>query len=315
MRVLAVLVLSLVSAGLALAPRSAAQELAELSLEGFALEPSLPDRFAERPAVGVEGSAALRLDEPRRVVFRDPHPAVPFADQLASGLGVFHLPVYFDDPKPSRAAPFAAAGLKVGSRGADDEAAACVTLMLCLAALDDLARDGGSEPPLVVVIDATPPARAPRSLPVRAVRAVPEVIPDAVREAVWSEAPRQEPTWALMLAEVATALPDADPSRLVLVLTGAAGEPPDPVAWLGDRADVVLLDGAAARVLRGDDDPETIGEAAMSGAFTVVIGADWSGEGDPARLGPREAARSGAHAVVVTPLSARQGGLGRTPRE
>jgi hypothetical protein len=310
MRAPVAIALSLVCAALALAPRSAAQEnLAEMTLaalEGGGPEsllseaPSLLDAFADRPAVGVLGSAALRMSPPPRELFVPKPKTVPFAEQADSGLRVFHLPVFFDDPSPSADAPFAAAGLRIRSADDDD---LCVTLMLCLTQLDRLARD--ADAPLVVVVDAGEPSPAPASLAVRAARAVPTAV-----QGVLGYGPAAQPAWDVMVAEVAAALPDLDPARLIVVLAGGAGEPPDPVSVLGDAAAAVLLDGADARLLRADAAPEAVAEAVMSGALTVVVGADWTGEGDPGRLGPREAAQLGAHAVIVTPESARQGGLG-----
>ena len=91
----------------------------------------------------------------------------------------------------------------------------------------------------------------------------------------------------------------------MLIVAGGRGEIPDRAAFFGAAADSVLIDGMEARVLRADASPEAVGEAVMSGAATVVVGADWAGEGDPDHLGPREAAALGAHVVLVTPRTAR----------
>ncbi len=320
MRAPVVVILSLACAGLALAPRSAADELQLAALEpdasGASFEiHSVHSAYAETPAVGVERSPALRMANAPRGFFQAKPEPVPFTEQIASGLQAFHLPVYVDaDPAPARGAPFAAAGLKVGLPGEADEGALCATLMLCLMEIDRLAQSAGQgaerTAPLVVVIDATlTPAPEPATRAGRAVRAVPttlsDAIPTVIRDVWASEAPR--PSWDVMLAEVATALPRLDASRLVVVLMGGMGGSAELPAVLSEAADAVMLDGADARVLRADAAPEAVAEAVMSGAFTVVLGADWSGEGDPTRLGPRQAASLGAHAVIVTPASARRG--------
>jgi hypothetical protein len=301
-------------AAVAFAPRSAADELDVPSLE--AAVPAPQDLFSDRPAVGVEGSASLRMAE-KRGYFRRAPPAIPFTDQVVEGLSAFHLPVYaVADPGVATGARFAGAGLKVGYREAPDNEALCATLMRCLMALDALARarwaeaqdEGRATQPLVVVVDAAAPAPQPADFPARAARAAVAVIPPAVQDAVW--APGPTPSWEILLAEVTAALPELEPGPLVIVLAGAEGAPSDAYDWLGEAEAAVLIDGADARVLRAEATPEAMSAAVTSGAFTVVLGADWSGEGDPARLGPREAAALGAHAVVVTPFSALQGGVG-----
>ena len=68
-----------------------------------------------------------------------------------------------------------------------------------------------------------------------------------------------------------------------------------------------MVDGRDAAGFPADASPEQIQDAARSGALTVVVGAHYTGDGDPAVLGPREAASLGAHVIVVTPETARIG--------
>jgi hypothetical protein len=110
-----------------------------------------------------------------------------------------------------------------------------------------------------------------------------------------------------MLAEVSTALPELASGRLRLVLAGGSGPEPDLEAQLGAGAPAVRLDGRGALVLDAAAPPATIPPAVAAGVLVVVVGADWSGEADAGLLGPREAAAHGAHIVIVTPETARQG--------
>lgn len=331
--VIPILILGLAVAALALAPRAAAQDsplegpalrtravptpavaMAALEAPESALgEPlEIPRAFAFAPYIGVERANAFRLDDPSRSWARAwtrgklAPPARPepldFADQAGAGLLAFHLPVYAD-PAPGRYArgnargerALGQAGLKVVDPEAPDADAVCATLMLCLETIDAASRARAAAapfaPPLVVVIDARrPPHPEPRLLRVAA--------------ALLDDAP-PTPTWTALFAEIAIAVPELDPARLTLVLSGGRGAVPDRVDQFGEGADAVWLDGAEARLMFADAAPETVSEAVMSGAFTVVLGADWSGEGDPARLGPRQAAALGAHVVIVTPEAAR----------
>jgi hypothetical protein len=315
----AILFLGLAAGALALAPRAVAQELrthaAPAPVVGaVALEApgESPSPFLAAPYVGVERANAFRLNEPSRSWPRAwrrgeltpparPEP-VDFAAQAEAGLLAFHLTVYAD-PAPGRYARGGArgdaalgqAGIKVVDPEAPDGDALCATLMICLQTIDAVARArAANDPtaaPLVVVVDARP-APPPEPQLIRVAAALIDDRPAA-------------PTWTALFAELAVALPDLDPARMVLVLAGGRGPVPDRTEAFGAGADTVWLAGEEARLIYADAAPEAVAEAAMSGAFTVVLGAGWDGDGDPDRLGPREAARHGAHAVIVTPEAAR----------
>lgn len=276
---------------------------APLSIEGpvqggSTLEDELAPVFAAAPYIGVERSTAFRMDDRRRLL-RDEAEPLTFADQAASGLAAFHLTVY-SDPNPGRYAgssddpALAQAGLKVVDPEASNDDAICATLMTCLVALDAVSRQNETGAPIVVVIDARPePAPEPMLL--------------RVAYALVAELP-EPPTWGEILTEIAVAVPQIDPERLTLVVTGGWGDLPNPETILGSSAEAVFIDGDQARVFRNDATPAAIQEAEMSGALTVVVGADWTGEGDPAHISPKEAAALGAQVVVVTPATARLGG-------
>jgi hypothetical protein len=322
-----VLTLGLAAGVLALAPRAAAQEqradagalrmhAAPAPAVGVvALEApgQAPSPFAAAPYVGVERANAFRAHEPNRSWPRAwtrlelapparPEP-VDFAAQAEAGLLAFHLTVYADPGAgryarggARRDAALGQAGLKVVDPEAPDGDALCATLMICLQSIDAVARARAvADPtaaPLIVVVDARP---APHPEP-RLLRVAASLIDDAP----------SAPAWPALFAEIAVAVPDLDASRMILVLAGGRGAVPDRTESFGRGADAVWLAGEEARLLYADAAPEAVGEAVMSGAFTIVFGADWSGEGDPARLGPREAAGLGAHAVLVTPEAARE---------
>lgn len=262
-----------------------------------------PGNGSAAPRVGVESSNVFRWSDVRpgrtlgalaRLKPRlDP---LTFNVQVGElGFRAFHLTVYAD-PDVGRYAGFAddlalgQAGLKTVALGRSNAGAPCLTYMLCLMQLDAWSRAHPGEGPLVVVVDARREGDAPESriLGGRLVR---------LASHLTSGARPPLPNWEQLITETQIAVPDLDASRLVLIAVGVAGMVPSRSPFLVAERDV--------SVFRADAPSGAVRAAARRGELTIVIGADVRGEGDPARLGAREAVALGAHVVIVTEDTAR----------
>jgi len=255
------------------------------------------------PRVGVESSNVFRWSDVRpgrtlgalaRLKPRlDPLSFDVQAGEL--GFRAFHLTVYAD-PDVGRYAGFAddlaleQAGLKTVALGRSNAGAPCLTYMLCLMQLDAWSRAHPGEGPLVVVIDARREGDGPQTgiLGGRVARLT-------SRFTAGNRPPA--PTWEQLITETQIAVPDLHASQLVLIAVGIAGLAPSSSPFLVADRDV--------SVFRADAPSGAVRAAARRGELTVVIGADVRGEGDPSRLGAREAVALGAHVVIVTEDTAR----------
>ncbi|MGD2133993.1 MAG: hypothetical protein PVI23_14455 [Maricaulaceae bacterium] len=270
------------------------------SFDGF----SLADAWLG-PVVGVERSTDFRRSDPGRIetwqarlTFASGERTLDFGALMAEGHRAFHLTVYAD-PEPGRYARGGASqvaalrqpGLKVVNPEGPRADAPCFTLMTCLSQLDAASRVQDGSAPLVVVIEAREPPAAETRL---------GRVADGLADRFGAASPPGRPDWSRLALEVETALGGRpDPRRLVLVASGAAGVMPGAGAPF-------LIDGRDAVVIPADAPLAEAETALASGAFAIVLGADWHGEESAARLGPMEAAGRGAHVIFLTQDAARE---------